>query len=159
MSKIAKVFADLKAQGRKGLVPFITAGDPEPGITLDLMHALVRGGADVIELGVPFSDPMADGPVIQRASERALSHGTTLKHCIELVKQFRQTNDHTRAQDQGQRGGGIRHAQQAKGIQKHAHHNDTKCAKAIGQHARKNASKTPGEVLDCHGQREVFSSP
>jgi len=95
MSKIAKVFADLKAQGRKGLVPFITAGDPEPGITLDLMHALVRGGADVIELGVPFSDPMADGPVIQRASERALSHGTTLKHCIELVKQFRQTNDHT----------------------------------------------------------------
>ncbi len=88
MSKIAKVFAELKAQGRKGLVPFITAGDPEPGITLDLMHALVRGGADVIELGVPFSDPMADGPVIQRASERALSHGTTLKHCIELVKQL-----------------------------------------------------------------------
>jgi tryptophan synthase alpha chain len=95
MSKIAKVFAELKAQGRKGLVPFITAGDPEPGITLELLHALVRGGADVIELGVPFSDPMADGPVIQRASERALSHGTTLKHCIEIVKEFRKTNDHT----------------------------------------------------------------
>jgi tryptophan synthase alpha chain len=95
MSKIAKVFADLKAQGRKGLVPFITAGDPEPGITIDLMHALVRGGADVIELGVPFSDPMADGPVIQRASERAISHGMTLKHVIEIVKEFRQTNSHT----------------------------------------------------------------
>ena len=95
MSKIAKVFAELKAQGRKGLVPFITAGDPEPGITLDLLHALVRGGADVIELGIPFSDPMADGPVIQRASERALSHGMSLKHVIEIVKEFRQSNDHT----------------------------------------------------------------
>ncbi len=95
MSKIAKVFADLKAQGRKGLVPFITAGDPEPGITLDFLHALVRGGADVIELGIPFSDPMADGPVIQRASERALSHGMSLKHVIEIVKEFRQSNDHT----------------------------------------------------------------
>lgn len=95
MSKIAKVFAELKAQGRKGLVPFITAGDPEPGITVDLMHALVRGGADVIELGVPFSDPMADGPVIQRASERAISHGMTLKHVIEIVKEFRQTNPDT----------------------------------------------------------------
>jgi tryptophan synthase alpha chain len=95
MSKIAKVFADLKAQGRKGLVPFITAGDPEPGITVDLMHALVRGGADVIELGVPFSDPMADGPVIQRASERAITNGMTLKHVIEIVKEFRQTNPDT----------------------------------------------------------------
>ena len=95
MSKIAKVFAELKAQDRKGLVPFITAGDPEPGITLDLLHALVRGGADVIELGIPFSDPMADGPVIQRASERALSHGMSLKHVIEIVKEFRQSNDHT----------------------------------------------------------------
>ena len=95
MSTIAQVFSELKAQGRKGLVPFITAGDPDPSQTLDLMHALVRGGADVIELGVPFSDPMADGPVIQRASERALSHGMTLKHCIELVKEFRQTNSTT----------------------------------------------------------------
>jgi len=76
-------------------VPFITAGDPEPGITVELMHALVRGGADVIELGVPFSDPMADGPVIQRASERAIAHGMTLKHVIEIVKEFRQTNPDT----------------------------------------------------------------
>lgn len=95
MSKIAKVFADLKAQGRKGLVPFITAGDPEPSATLDLLHALVRGGADVIELGVPFSDPMADGPVIQRASERALAHGMSLKGCLAVVQEFRKTNNHT----------------------------------------------------------------
>jgi tryptophan synthase alpha chain len=95
MSKIAKVFADLKAQGRKGLVPFITAGDPDPAATLDLLHALVRGGADVIELGVPFSDPMADGPVIQRASERALAHGMSLKGCLTVVQEFRKTNTHT----------------------------------------------------------------
>ena len=95
MSKIAKVFADLKAQCRKGLVPFITAGDPEPSATLDLLHALVRGGADVIELGVPFSDPMADGPVIQRASERALAHGMSLKGCLAVVQEFRKTNNHT----------------------------------------------------------------
>jgi tryptophan synthase alpha chain len=95
MSRIQKVFTALKEQQRKALVPFITAGDPAPGLTLDFMHALVAGGADVIELGVPFSDPMADGPVIQRASERALAQGMTLKHCIELVSQFRQTNQTT----------------------------------------------------------------
>ena len=95
MSKIASVFSKLKAEGKKGLVPFITAGDPDPTLTLELMHALVRGGADVIELGVPFSDPMADGPVIQRASERALVHGTTLKDCIQMVRDFRKTNTQT----------------------------------------------------------------
>ena len=73
MSKIAAVFAALKAQGKKGLIPFVTAGDPHPNMTVDVMHALVKGGADIIELGVPFSDPMADGPVIQRSSERALA--------------------------------------------------------------------------------------
>ena len=67
MSRIAQIFSQLSAQGRKGLIPFITAGDPYPEMTVDLMHALVKGGANVIELGVPFSDPMADGPVIQRA--------------------------------------------------------------------------------------------
>ncbi len=95
MSRIQQAFAALSEKKRKALVPFITAGDPEPGLTLDFMHALVAGGADVIELGVPFSDPMADGPVIQRASERALARGMTLKHCIELVAQFRQTNQTT----------------------------------------------------------------
>ena len=73
MSKIAALFANLKANNKKGLIPFVTAGDPHPKLTVDVMHALVKGGADVIELGVPFSDPMADGPVIQRSSERALA--------------------------------------------------------------------------------------
>jgi tryptophan synthase alpha chain len=71
MSRIKSTFAALTEQGKKGLIPFITAGDPNPEQTVELMHALAKGGADVIELGVPFSDPMADGPVIQRSSERA----------------------------------------------------------------------------------------
>ncbi|MCT9114804.1 tryptophan synthase subunit alpha [Cupriavidus gilardii] len=90
MSRIQTTFAALSAQGRKGLIPFITAGDPEPGLTVALMHALVEGGADVIELGVPFSDPMADGPVIQRASERALANGVSLTQVLGWVREFRQ---------------------------------------------------------------------
>jgi tryptophan synthase alpha chain len=92
MSKIAATFADLKAKNKKGLIPFITAGDPHPSLTVDVMHALVKGGADIIELGVPFSDPMADGPVIQRSSERALAHGVSLKQCLANIEQFRKTN-------------------------------------------------------------------
>ncbi|WP_404991477.1 tryptophan synthase subunit alpha [Cupriavidus pauculus] len=95
MSRIQKTFAALAAQNKKGLIPFITAGDPEPGLTVALMHALVEGGADVIELGVPFSDPMADGPVIQRASERALAQGVSLTHVLGWVAEFRKTNDTT----------------------------------------------------------------
>ena len=89
MSRIAATFQRLKADGRKALIPFITAGDPDPESVVGLMQALVTGGADVIELGVPFSDPMADGPVIQRASERALQHGVSLKDVIGYVAQFR----------------------------------------------------------------------
>lgn len=92
MSRIAAKFAALQGQGRKALIPFITAGDPEPGLTLSLMHALVEGGADIIELGVPFSDPMADGPTIQRASERALSYGVSLHLVLGMVHQFRKTD-------------------------------------------------------------------
>ncbi|CAG2149585.1 Tryptophan synthase alpha chain [Cupriavidus yeoncheonensis] len=95
MSRIQKTLAALAAQNKKGLIPFITAGDPEPGLTVDLMHALVAGGADVIELGVPFSDPMADGPVIQRASERALANGVSLTQVLHWVREFRQTNADT----------------------------------------------------------------
>lgn len=95
MSKIAALFANLKANNKKGLIPFVTAGDPHPKLTVDVMHALVKGGADVIELGVPFSDPMADGPVIQRSSERALAQGVTLKQCLANVQQFRERNQHT----------------------------------------------------------------
>ena len=92
MNRIDERLAALKAAGRKALIPFITAGDPEPGMTVSLMHALVRGGADVIELGIPFSDPMADGPVIQRASERALAQGMTLTRVLEMVAAFRRTD-------------------------------------------------------------------
>lgn len=95
MSRIARTFAQLKQQGRKALIPFITAGDPHPSLTVPIMHALVAGGADVIELGVPFSDPMADGPVIQRASERALAHGVTLTQVFDFTKEFRKSNQTT----------------------------------------------------------------
>lgn len=95
MSRIQACLAALAAHNKKGLIPFITAGDPDPELTLPLMHALVDGGADIIELGVPFSDPMADGPVIQRASERALLKGVGLRNVLEMVKQFRSTNQTT----------------------------------------------------------------
>ena len=95
MSRIEKTFAALAAQRRKGLIPFITAGDPDPAKTVDLMHALAAGGADVIELGVPFSDPMADGPVIQRSSERALARGVSLRQVLADVKRFRERNAET----------------------------------------------------------------
>ncbi|RBH91051.1 tryptophan synthase subunit alpha, partial [Xanthomonas oryzae pv. oryzae] len=79
----------LRANGRKALIPFITAGDPSLEATVPVMHALVRAGADVIELGVPFSDPMADGPTIQRSSERALGRGAGLAYVLEAVHEFR----------------------------------------------------------------------
>jgi tryptophan synthase beta chain len=87
--------AALKQQGKTGLVTFITAGDPGPEITVPLMHALVAGGADVLELGVPFSDPMAEGPVIQRACERALAFGIGMNDVFNYVREFRKTNQHT----------------------------------------------------------------
>jgi tryptophan synthase alpha chain len=89
MSRITAKFQQLAAAGRKALIPFFTAGDPEPALTVPIMHALVRGGADIIELGVPFSDPMADGPTIQRSSERALKHGMSLRRILDLVAEFR----------------------------------------------------------------------
>ncbi len=95
MSRIAATFARLKKEGRKALIPFITAGDPDPASCVPLMHALVDGGADIIELGVPFSDPMADGPVIQRSSERALRHGVSLRDVIAYVAEFRKTDADT----------------------------------------------------------------
>ncbi len=89
MSRIKNTFVKLAGQGRKALIPFITAGDPDAALTLPLMRALVAGGADIIELGVPFSDPMADGPTIQRASERALKHGMSLRQVLAIVREFR----------------------------------------------------------------------
>lgn len=95
MSRIKTSFDRLAAEGRTALIPFITAGDPHAKMTLDLLHALVDAGADVIELGVPFSDPMADGPTIQRASERALAKGMSLRKVLELVVEFRISNNIT----------------------------------------------------------------
>jgi tryptophan synthase alpha chain len=89
MSRIKQCFADLKSQRKKALIPFITAGDPQPGVTVGLMHAMVTAGADLLELGVPFSDPMADGPVIQAACERALRHHVTLHNVLDMVRDFR----------------------------------------------------------------------
>jgi tryptophan synthase alpha chain len=89
VSRIRGRFELLRDEARKALVPFITAGDPDPDVTVPLMHALAEAGADIIELGVPFSDPMADGPVIQRASERALAKGVTLRDVLGLVRAFR----------------------------------------------------------------------
>ncbi|NIP71881.1 MAG: tryptophan synthase subunit alpha [Gammaproteobacteria bacterium] len=95
MSRIRQTFDQLRARGRTALVPFITAGDPEPAVTVPLMHAMVEAGADLIELGVPFSDPMADGPVIQAASERALVHGVGLHDVLDMVRSFRRRDAHT----------------------------------------------------------------
>ncbi len=94
-SRLADRFKALKSEHRTALIPFITAGDPEPRITVPLMHALVGAGADVIELGVPFSDPMADGPVIQKASERALAHHVSLTGILAMVREFRRQDERT----------------------------------------------------------------
>jgi tryptophan synthase alpha chain len=93
--RIQSTFETLAQRQRKALIPFITAGHPKPEMTLPLLHALVEGGADIIELGVPFSDPMADGPVIQRASEKALENGMNLGGVLALVRAFRETNQTT----------------------------------------------------------------
>ncbi|MGM0594870.1 MAG: tryptophan synthase subunit alpha [Pseudomonadota bacterium] len=95
MSRISGYFENLGSQGRKALIPFITAGDPNPSVTVPTMHAMVEAGADIIELGVPFSDPMADGPVIQHASERALLHHVGMKDVLAMVGEFRQRNNET----------------------------------------------------------------
>ncbi len=94
MSRLTSCFGALKADNKTALIPFITAGDPQPKYTVELMHNLVKSGSDIIELGVPFSDPMADGPVIQAADERALEHNVSLNDVLSMVKQFRET-DHT----------------------------------------------------------------
>ncbi len=95
MSRLQGCFSSLKADNRCALIPYVTAGDPNPDMTVDLMHTLAASGADVIELGVPFSDPMADGPVIQAACERALEHHTSLRDVLGMVKEFREANQNT----------------------------------------------------------------
>jgi tryptophan synthase alpha chain len=95
MSRIAGRFQDLRSRGRTALIPYITAGDPQPTVTVPLMHALVEAGADLLELGVPFSDPMADGPTIQAACERALVHHIGLHDVLDMVRSFRDRDNDT----------------------------------------------------------------
>lgn len=95
MSRIAATFERLRSAGRRALIPYVTAGHPNRELAVPLMHALVAGGADIIELGVPFSDPMADGPVIQKSSEHALSLGVGMRDVLDWVRVFRQTDAQT----------------------------------------------------------------
>lgn len=95
MSRIAERFQQLAQRGRKALIPYVVAGDPALDVTVPLMHELVRSGADIIELGVPFSDPMSEGPVIQLGHERALAHGTGLRQVLNMVAQFRRQDGDT----------------------------------------------------------------
>ena len=95
MSRIQGCFEALAKAKRKALIPYITAGDPHPSLTVPLMRGLVEAGSDILELGVPFSDPMADGPVVQRSGERALKHGVGLSQVLSLVKEFRKSDDKT----------------------------------------------------------------
>lgn len=94
-TRIETVLADLSAKNKSALIPYITAGDPQPSATVGFMHELVKQGADIIELGVPFSDPMADGPTIQLACERALEHGTSLTDVLAMVAEFRKGDANT----------------------------------------------------------------
>ncbi len=95
MSRITQRFLALKKHGRTALIPYVTAGDPQPGITVPLLHGFVEAGADLLEIGVPFSDPMADGPVIQAACERALKHKIGMHNVLDMVKEFRQQDQET----------------------------------------------------------------
>lgn len=95
MSRIQGRFQALQKSGRKALIPYITAGDPQPSLTVPLMRGLVEAGADILELGVPFSDPMADGPVVQRSGERALRNGVGLRHVLDMVAEFRKSDRET----------------------------------------------------------------
>lgn len=95
MSRVKNCFTNLQKANKKALISYITAGDPHPNSTVEIMHALVEAGTDIIEIGVPFSDPMADGPVIQAACERALMHETSLSDVLRIVGEFRQKNDFT----------------------------------------------------------------
>jgi len=95
VSRLAARFAELKSNARTALIPYVMTGDPSPEITLPLMHAMVEAGADIIELGAPFSDPMADGPVIQAAAERSLTHNTSLHDVFSVVTEFRKSDDKT----------------------------------------------------------------
>lgn len=145
MSRISSTFDRLRGEGRKALIPFITAGDPGRGFTVPLMHALVEAGADIIELGVPFSDPMADGPVIQRASERALANKVGLKDVLAMVAEFRRNNAHTPVVLMGY----------ANPVERMGYETFAKAAKAAGVDGVLTVDIPPEE---SHGVADVFKA-
>ena len=152
MSRIQTVFATLKVSNKKALIPYITAGDPHPTQTVNLLHTLVKTGADMIELGIPFSDPMADGPVIQRASERALTHKVGLKNVLEMVAEFRQIDTKTPIILMGY----------ANPIEAMGQDNFTKAAKAAGVDGVLTVDYPPEEcddfitILQANGMDSIF---
>ncbi|MBL4761834.1 MAG: tryptophan synthase subunit alpha [Methylophaga sp.] len=95
MSRISQCFANLKADGQTALIPYITAGDPEPWVTVPILHALVDAGANILELGIPFSDPMSDGAIIQKACERALKNDVSISQVLDMVAEFRKKDTET----------------------------------------------------------------
>ena len=152
MSRIQTVFTSLKTNNKKALIPYITAGDPHPTQTVNLLHTLVKTGADMIELGIPFSDPMADGPVIQRASERALKHKVGLTKVLELVAEFRQKDTKTPIILMGY----------ANPIEAMGQDNFTKAAKAAGVDGVLTVDYPPEEcsdfiaILQANGMDSIF---
>ena len=152
MSRIQTVFTSLKTSNKKALIPYITAGDPHPTQTVNLLHTLVKTGADMIELGIPFSDPMADGPVIQRASERALKHKVGLTKVLELVAEFRQKDTKTPIILMGY----------ANPIEAMGQDNFTKAAKAAGVDGVLTVDYPPEEcsdfiaILQANGMDSIF---
>lgn len=95
MSRLGQCFATLREANRRAVIPYLVAGDPDPSLTVPMMHALVAAGADIIEIGVPFSDPMSEGPIIQQGHERALAHGVSLRDVLGMVREFRGADAHT----------------------------------------------------------------
>ena len=152
MSRITATLSALKTQGRKALIPFVTAGYPYADITPELMHAMVAGGADIIELGVPFSDPSADGPVIQKASDRALSFGIGLAQVLEMVRTFRQTDSRTPVVLMGYANPVERYDQKhASGLDSRAKRRQPLCARCSGSRRGRRADRG----LPARGMRSL----
>ena len=148
MNRIAQTFTALKAKNKKALIPFFTAGDPNPALTVPMMHALAEAGADIIELGVPFSDPMADGPTIQRSSERALLHHVGLKDILGMVREFRKQDSATPVVLMGY----------ANPIEAMGYENFARDAQAAGVDGVLTVDYPPeecGEFLDCLAQHDL----
>ncbi len=152
MNRITQCLASNQEQGRKALVTYFVNGDPNTEISLPVMHAMVANGADIIEVGVPFSDPMAEGPVIQKGHERALAHNVSLRDSLVLVKEFRETNQHTPVILMGY----------ANPVERMGYHNFAKAAQEAGVDGLLTVDLPPEEaeellpLLKSHGLQAIF---